>query len=208
MTYATPAAAVERELSIRKSRFIAWLRFVDSRAAGQAVLAQARAQYPDASHHCYAWLVGDPASGAGAMHDDGEPSGTAGKPIFNVIRHKNVGDVMVVVTRYFGGVKLGAGGLVRAYAGAAEAVLSAMEVREHVPRTRVELRLDFAQEQPLRHWCDQHDAQLIDVSYGAQVAARIVVADTALEMLVSFCAAHDIRRVNSGEMNRVSASRC
>lgn len=195
MTYPVPADAVERELIIKKSRFIAWLRPVDSREAGLAVVAQARMQYPDATHHCYAWLIGDPSSGQGAMHDDGEPSGTAGKPIFNVIRHKAVGDVMVVVTRYFGGVKLGAGGLVRAYAGAAEAVLSAMNVVEHVPMTAVALSLDFAQEQPLRHWCDQHQAQLIDVSYGSQVTARIVVADAALEVLLSFCAAHGIRRV-------------
>src|SRR5690625_1242748 len=99
------------------------------------------------------------AQGQGAMNDDGEPSGTAGKPIFNVIQHKGVGDVMVVVTRYFGGVKLGAGGLVRAYAGAAEAVLSAMEIVERVPESRFTLSLDFAQEQPLRHWCEQHGAR-------------------------------------------------
>ncbi|MCH2556063.1 MAG: IMPACT family protein [Alcanivorax sp.] len=184
---------MDRELEINKSRFIAWLRPVRSRAEGQAVLEQARARYPDATHHCHAWLIGAPNSGQGAMNDDGEPSGTAGKPIFNVIQHKGVGDVMVVVIRYFGGVKLGAGGLVRAYAGAAEAVLSAMDVIEQVPERTVILRLGFALEQPLRHWCDQHDGHLDDVDYGETVRVRLTLPEARLPELDAFCAANGIQ---------------
>ena len=192
MTYPVPGGPVDREIEINKSRFIAWLRPVASREAGQAVLDEARALYPDATHHCYAWLIGAPNSGHGAMNDDGEPSGTAGKPIFNVIQHKGVGDVMVVVIRYFGGVKLGAGGLVRAYAGAAEAVLSAMEVVEQVPESAFTLTLGFADEQPLRHWCDHNDARLDSVDYGQGVTARLTVADAAAPGLRAFCAAQGI----------------
>ncbi|MFP1683063.1 YigZ family protein [Alloalcanivorax sp. C16-1] len=194
MTYPVPGGPVDRELEINKSRFIAWLRPVRSRAEGQAVLDQARARYPDATHHCHAWLIGAPNSGQGAMNDDGEPSGTAGKPIFNVIQHKGVGDVMVVVIRYFGGVKLGAGGLVRAYAGAAEAVLSAMEVIEQVPERTVTLLLDFAHEQPLRHWCDQHDGQLDEIDYGERVRVRLTLPEARLPELDAFCAAQGIDR--------------
>ncbi|MBM7333622.1 MAG: YigZ family protein [Alcanivorax sp.] len=194
MTYPVPAGPVDRELEINKSRFIAWLRPVRSRAEGQAVLEEARARYPDATHHCHAWLIGAPNSGQGAMNDDGEPSGTAGKPIFNVIQHKGIGDVMVVVIRYFGGVKLGAGGLVRAYAGAAEAVLSAMEVIEQVPESTVTLRLGFAQEQPLRHWCDQHEGQLDDVDYGETVRVRLTLPEARLPELDAFCAAQGMDR--------------
>ena len=194
MTYPVPAGPVDRELEINKSRFIAWLRPVRSRAEGQAVLEEARARYPDASHHCHAWLIGAPNSGQGAMNDDGEPSGTAGKPIFNVIQHKGIGDVMVVVIRYFGGVKLGAGGLVRAYAGAAEAVLSAMDVIEQVPERTVTLRLGFAQEQPLRHWCEQHEGQLDDVDYGETVRVRLTLPEARLAELDAFCAAQGMDR--------------
>ncbi len=190
--YPVPAAAVEREIEINKSRFIAWLRPVNNRAAAQAVLAEARERYPDATHHCYAWLIGPPSSAQGAANDDGEPSGTAGRPILNVLQHKGVGDAMVVVIRYFGGVKLGAGGLVRAYAGAAEAVLSAMEVVEQVPESAFTLTLGFAGEQPLRHWCDQHDARLDGVDYGQGVTARLTVADAAESELRAFCAAQGI----------------
>lgn len=192
MTYPVPAGPVDRETVIKRSRFIAWLRPVHSREQGQRVLARARQLYPDANHHCHAWLIGAPASGQGAMNDDGEPSGTAGKPIFNVIQHKGAGDVMVVVTRYFGGVKLGAGGLVRAYTGAAEAVLSAMEVIDRVPETAVTLRLDFAREQALRHWCRQHGASLDGIDYGQDVSVRITVPERTLETLESFCGANGI----------------
>lgn len=192
-SYPIPAGPVDREILINKSRFIAWLRPVASRRQGQAVLAEARARYPDATHHCHAWLIGSPSSGAGAMGDDGEPSGTAGKPIFNVIQHKGVGDVMVVVTRYFGGVKLGAGGLVRAYSAAAEAVLSAMQVIEQIPMLSVTLHFDFAHEQPLRHWCGQHQAELDAIEYGQHVSARVTLPKTALDTLTAFSAAHGIR---------------
>ncbi|MFP1679176.1 IMPACT family protein [Alloalcanivorax sp. C16-2] len=192
MTYPVPGGPVDREIEINKSRFIAWLRPVRSREEGQGVLDEARARYPDATHHCHAWLIGAPNSGHGAMNDDGEPSGTAGKPIFNVIQHKGVGDVMVVVIRYFGGVKLGAGGLVRAYAGAAEAVLSAMEVVEQVPESAFTLTLGFADEQPLRHWCDQNGARLEAVDYGQAVTARLTVADATEPALRAFCAAQGI----------------
>lgn len=193
MPYPIPGGPVDREIEINKSRFIAWLRPVRSREEGLAVLAEARRRYPDASHHCYGWLIGPPSSGQGAMNDDGEPSGTAGKPIFNVIQHKGVGDVMVLVTRYFGGVKLGAGGLVRAYAGAAEAVLSAMEIIEQAPESRLTLRLDFAQEQPLRHWCEQHGARIESVDYGQGVTIVVVVADQERPELAAFCGAQGVR---------------
>ncbi|WP_101676405.1 YigZ family protein [Alloalcanivorax mobilis] len=192
MSYPSPAGPVDREIEINKSRFIAWLRPVRSRDEAQAVLAEARARYPDATHHCHAWLIGSPASGEGAMNDDGEPSGTAGKPIFNVIQHKGVGDVMVVVIRYFGGVKLGAGGLVRAYAGAAEAVLSAMQVIEQVPENELTLDFDFPDEQPLRHWCDQYQARLEDIQYTQRVSARIIVPTEHQPALEAFCGAHGI----------------
>ncbi len=188
--YPVPAAAVEREIEINKSRFIAWLRPVTNRAAAQAVLAEARERYPDATHHCYAWLIGPPSSAQGAANDDGEPSGTAGRPILNVLQHKGVGDAMVVVIRYFGGVKLGAGGLVRAYSAAAEAVLAAMEVVEQEPTCEVAVSLDFAGEQPLRHWCGQHEAELMEIQYGEGVTARISLPDLALADLRAFCAAH------------------
>lgn len=191
--YPVPAGPVDAEIVIAKSRFIAALRPVTSRAAALAERERVRAAHPAATHHCYAYLVGSPQSGQAAMSDDGEPSGTAGRPIFSVIGHKGVGDVLIVVTRYFGGVKLGAGGLVRAYSGAAEAVLSQMVVVENVPETRLTLVLDFAHEQLIRHWCARVGARIEAVEYGESVRITLTVADRALPELDEFCAERGIR---------------
>lgn len=123
------------------------------------------------------------------MNDDGEPSGTAGKPILGVIQHKDMGDVLVTVVRYFGGVKLGAGGLVRAYAGAAESVLSEVERVVQPSLSSVCLTMDFAREQPLRHWAGQHKAEITSIDYGTGVAVRMDVPEVHLEALEAFCAA-------------------
>jgi len=183
-----PAAAAQRERVIRKSRFIGHAERVTTRAEAMALLARRQQQHPDARHHCWAYLLGDPeATASAAMNDDGEPSGTAGKPILNVIQHKGIGDVMVVVTRYFGGIKLGAGGLVRAYAGTTEAVLAALPLTRHQPQSRHALTADFADEQAVRHWCEQHGADIVSVRYGERVTLVLDVPDHLYPALQELC---------------------
>lgn len=109
--YPVPAGYLERETDIKKSRFIARVAPVVSRDEVKEWLEKAHQDHPDARHICWAYQIGRPGSAAEAgMNDDGEPSGTAGKPILSVIQHKDMGDVLVMVIRYFGGIKLGAGG--------------------------------------------------------------------------------------------------
>lgn len=193
VVHRVPARPLEREIEVKKSRFIARVAPVASREEALAVVAQAVRDHPDARHHCWAYLIGDPESSASAaMSDDGEPSGTAGKPILNVIRHKGLGNLIVVVIRYFGGIKLGAGGLVRAYAGATESVLSAVPVTEHRPTVAVRLVMVHALEQAIRHWAAQNDACIEGVDYGQRVAVCLNVPEIALDDLRSLCAAQGI----------------
>lgn len=193
MTRKVPAAEAEAEIEIKKSRFIARAARAESREQAMAVIEQARADYPDARHHCWAYLIGDPdATVNAASNDDGEPGGTAGKPIFNVIQHKGIGDIVVVVIRYFGGIKLGAGGLVRAYSGATEAVLSQLPLTERQPHARRCLRLDFAKEQLLRHWAQEHNAEVLGVDYGQAVVMKLDVPEPALAELAAFCQAQGV----------------
>ncbi|MFI9652480.1 YigZ family protein [Guyparkeria halopsychrophila] len=194
--YVTPAATLERELSAKKSRFIARAGPATDRQAALAFVDAMKADYPDARHHCWAYLIGNPATAASAaMNDDGEPSGTAGKPILNVIQHKGIGDLIVVVTRYFGGIKLGAGGLVRAYAGATQQVLAELPLIEHRPQRAFTLAFDFADEQPLRHWANLHGAQLLSVDYGPRVTARLDVPLEQVEAFEAFLGAQGIERL-------------
>jgi len=116
--YPIPAQTVRTETTIKRSRFIATLGYANTVVAARTFIQQIRAEMPDATHHVYAFRIGYGGSVIEGLSDDGEPAGTAGKPVMAVIRGADLGDVVIVVTRYFGGTKLGTGGLVRAYIGA------------------------------------------------------------------------------------------
>ncbi len=187
--YSVPAGPLQVEYEIKKSRFIARAALARDRGQALQVLAEAQAQFPDARHHCWAYLIGNPWSPTTvAMSDDGEPNGTAGKPILNVLQHKQVGDIMLVVSRYFGGIKLGAGGLVRAYSQAAQLVMADLALARQVSFYRRQVRLDFSREQGLRHWLDLHGGQLLDVRYTQQVNMVLDLPEAALQPLQEFAA--------------------
>lgn len=191
--YPVPARPLEVVTEVKKSRFIARAERADNREQALALLARMRAAYPDARHHCWAYLLGDPSGSCdAAMNDDGEPSSTAGKPIFNVLQHKGVGDVMLVVTRYFGGIKLGAGGLTRAYSSAAEAVMSALEVVQREPVREWVLRFDFSREQAVRHWAALHQVELGEAGYSREVTLALSLPQRLETELRAFCRANRI----------------
>ncbi|TGD74695.1 YigZ family protein [Mangrovimicrobium sediminis] len=193
MNWQVPAAQAQVEYEVKKSRFIARVLPVSSREEVNAEVARARADYPDARHHCWAYLLGRPADATGAgMSDDGEPAGTAGKPILNVLQHGELGDVLVIVVRYFGGIKLGAGGLVRAYGSAARLALEAAPVRERRSLLHCEVRGDFAHEQQLRHFLQGVEGELLEVEYAQPVCFLVALPEGALEALAGFCAAQDL----------------
>ncbi len=142
-TYRTVASAAEVEIDkIKGSRFIGALWPAADAAQAQELLAARRAEHRDATHNCWAWRLGLDSESRRSS-DDGEPSGTAGRPILQEIDGRRLTDVLVVVTRYYGGTKLGTGGLVRAYSEAAAAVLGAARVVEVLITRRLEIRFDY-----------------------------------------------------------------
>lgn len=188
MGYQVAAAPAQAEIEIKKSRFIALAQPIQSRAEGMDWLQQIQSQYPDARHHCWAYLIGNPlcASNAG-MGDDGEPSGTAGKPILNVLQHKLVGNVMIIVVRYFGGIKLGAGGLTRAYGQATQAVMEVLPVEQKVAMVTLKIQCDFSQEQQIRHLLAQYEAQLQQVDYQQQVQLKVSLPEASEALFIEQC---------------------
>lgn len=181
MSYPIPTDIASAEIEIKKSRFIGYAKGVVSREAGMVWLEEIKKQYPDARHHCWAYLIGNPscANNAGTG-DDGEPSGTAGKPILNVLNHKGIGDVMIIVVRYFGGIKLGAGGLTRAYGQAAQAVMEVLSTEQAVEMDSISIICDFGLEQQIRHWVGLLEGVVESVDYAQQVSMVVSVpkADT------------------------------
>lgn len=189
LSYSVPEGMTEVCYDIKKSRFIARISMATNREQAMQALELAKQDFPDARHHCWAYQIGSPTSpDLAAMSDDGEPSGTAGKPILNVIQHKNVGDVMLIVIRYFGGIKLGAGGLVRAYSHAAQMAFDAMTTSLHVELDEVSLVCDFQDEQSIRHWVKQHASEVREVEYTEHVTMHIAMEEQYLEALEQFLA--------------------
>jgi len=182
MTYPVPAKQVETLYEIKKSKFIACAGFANSRESAMALLDSVKQRYPDARHHCWAYVFGNPNSpSSAAMADDGEPSGTAGKPILNVLQHKDIGDIMIIVTRYFGGIKLGAGGLVRAYSAAAQQAVDALEVRQEIKLEPLSVDIDFKHEQFVRHLVEQAQGKIANCNYASSVVINVELPLDALE---------------------------
>lgn len=172
--YPVPAARVRAEDRIEQSRFVTTLEMARSVDDAKAVLEGVRKEFPDATHHCYAWVIGPPGSTSStAAGDDGEPSGTAGRPMLKVLLNSGVGDVVVVVTRYFGGVKLGKGGLVRAYSGGVQHALREMTTREHVDLIDVQVVVPYAAVDAAQRALHSQGARVIAQAFSTQVALLV-----------------------------------
>ncbi|WP_395686721.1 IMPACT family protein [Caenimonas koreensis] len=175
----TLAQAVHSDLTIKKSRFIGAVQPAGDRAAALQLVAQLRADHPAATHVCWALLAG----GHSAANDDGEPGGTAGRPMLEVLRRQELDGVLATVVRYYGGVKLGAGGLVRAYT---DAVAQALLGASKVPLERmVELVFDvpYALEGSVRRELQSSGAQLLGVAHGDTVQFAISAKEGAADAL-------------------------
>jgi uncharacterized YigZ family protein len=175
------AQPAHHELVIKKSRFIACIEPVAGRDEAQARVLQLKAEHPDAAHVCWALLAG----GQSAANDDGEPGGTAGRPMLDVLRHQDLQGVMASVVRYFGGVKLGAGGLVRAYTDAvAQALLSAEKI-PLIQQTQLACSVPYALEGLVRREVELAQAQLLGVAHGSVVTLHFALPEIQVNALVA-----------------------
>ncbi|KRD18460.1 MULTISPECIES: IMPACT family protein [Acidovorax] len=165
----TLAVPAHSELIIKKSRFIGCVQPMADRASAQAAVDALWKQHPGAAHICWALLAG----GQSAAVDDGEPGGTAGRPMLDVLRHQDLEGVQATVVRYFGGVKLGAGGLVRAYTDTiAQALLTAPKVTLQRMKT-LQCHVPYALEGLLRREIETAAAELVGVQHGTLVTLQL-----------------------------------
>ncbi|ALK92213.1 IMPACT family member YigZ [Limnohabitans sp. 103DPR2] len=161
----TLLAPVDHELVIKKSRFLARVQPVKNRAEAQALVLHLKQAHPDAVHVCWAMLAG----GDSAAQDDGEPSGTAGRPMLEVLRHQDLDGVVATVVRYFGGIKLGAGGLVRAYTDAVAQALLVAEKSPIVPKIELTCWVPYDMEGWLRRQAQMAEVSILSVSHESLV---------------------------------------
>ena len=174
----------EAEITEKKSRFIGELLPAASEEAAAAAVDAARKRYYDARHHCFAYRIGGPAVTV-RMSDDGEPAGTAGKPIAEVLSREGLIDCVAVVTRYFGGTLLGTGGLFRAYEEAAKAALDAAVVLERLEGRNVTVSCDYALWGKIQYRAAEKNLTLLDTAYGAEVTAKLLCPEDAVQALTA-----------------------
>jgi len=172
--YPIPLKAHRVSEKIKKSRFIATLAPAAVTAEAKALIEQVKAEFSDATHNCWAFVAGAPGSTAHiGMSDDGEPHGTAGKPMLQVLLHSGLGEIAVVVTRYFGGTKLGTGGLVRAYSGIVNKAIASMPVKEKFIAAEMTIRIDYAQWSVLKPMAELYGASIIREEYKEDVSIEL-----------------------------------
>ena len=182
--YPIPAGRHRVEQEITRSRFITSVGEAASIEDAQAFIRDITAELSDATHHCWAYVVGPPGdTGRVGMSDAGEPHGTAGRPMLTTLLHSGVGDIVAVVTRYYGGTKLGTGGLVRAYGGGVKLALASLPVTERVERTSMRVVASYGAVSALQQLFPAHEAEVESERFEADVTYQLRLPVTQVDPL-------------------------
>jgi len=169
-SYSIPAAPVVVEQIVKRSQFICYLEHCPTKSDADAFIRRINEKHPDANHNCWACVAGNPGDPAGyGMSDDGEPRGCAGKPMFNVLHHSGIGEICAVVSRYFGGIKLGTGGMARAYSSSVQLAMDELVTTVKIHYTTVFLTLPYALLKTTEHLLDEVGGKIVTTDYGADI---------------------------------------
>ncbi len=201
-SYSVPAAPVSVDEDIKKSRFITLLAPACGVEAARDVIQQAREQHPSAAHHCWAYVAGSPADSQQlGFSDDGEPSGTAGKPMLAQLMGSGIGEIVAVVIRYYGGIRLGTGGLVKAYGGGVQQALKQLSVHQKVMYQNYRLQCDYALLPQVESVVLALQGNIVSTEYAGDVALQLAFPITAVEE-----AARRLRDISRGALHLQSIS--
>lgn len=184
MEFVTIKEAVQAEVVEKKSKFIANLFCVGSVEEAEEIIKKTRKKYRDARHNCIAYRIVEDGKIIEKSSDDGEPSGTAGGPMLNILQKNDLANVLVVVTRYFGGILLGTGGLVRAYS---DSLLKAIENSKMLPiilGTQMQVEISYSELKHFKYYCKNQDILITNVEYGEFIICKIELEDDKKEKLL------------------------
>lgn len=200
-------APARSEIEIKRSRFIASLARTDSEEAAREFIAQIRREFPDARHHCTAFIIHqDTGPDTARSSDDGEPAGTAGGPMLNVLTESGLTNLTCVVTRYFGGTKLGTGGLVRAYSGAVQQVLEDAQTVRLVTQPSYQLQLPISEAGKIEAKLTQNGYQILDRDFSQEAslrfAAPLETSQSQIESYLSSISGREISIETASDITR------
>ncbi|MBR2241115.1 MAG: YigZ family protein [Clostridia bacterium] len=175
---------LEEEIVEKKSKFIASLFYIDSEEKAQEILKSIKKQYFDARHNCFAYRVMTESGIIERFSDDGEPSGTAGGPMLNIMAKENLCNVLVIVTRYFGGILLGTGGLVRAYSEATSKVIETATIATETLGLEVQIEIDYNELEMIKYYCKKNGINIVNIVYEDNIKCYLEVTNEELENLL------------------------
>jgi len=174
LRYPIPAKRFRVEIEVQRSRFITTVQEVETPEEARQFVAAIKSEFPDANHNCWTYLVGPPGSSDQVgLSDDGEPHGTAGRPMLTALQHSGLGDTAVVVTRYFGGIKLGNGSMVKAYTAAVQTALGKLPRSQRVTGVELHASVDYAIKPLLERQLPTFEVELLGIEYARQVIYHI-----------------------------------
>lgn len=194
-SYLVPASPVSFEQTIKQSRFICFIGRLESEQQVRLELERLRGLHPRANHICWAYIAGPPECATRGMSDAGEPRGTAGRPMLTVLTHSGLGEVYCAVTRYFGGIKLGKGGLIRAYTGSVQQTLALLETCVIQPMLHFRLDLDYNLLALLEPLLEQSGTQIVKRCFGEGVRLDLLIPRNELDELQQ-----QIARISAGAL--------
>ena len=176
---------LEEEIVEKKSKFIATLCYIKNEEQADNLIKDIKKQYHDARHNCFAYRIMTESGVVERFSDDGEPSGTAGGPMLNILGKNNLCNVLVVVTRYFGGILLGTGGLVRAYSDATIKVINSATIARETIGLEAEIEIEYAQLEGFKYYCNKNNIRIVNVVYEDSIKCYVEVTKEELENIVS-----------------------
>jgi len=182
--YPIPAATCRCEIEVKKSRFIATIEPTNTPEAALGFISRIKQEFPDAAHNCWAYLIGPPGSSDRiGLSDDGEPHGVAGKPMLTTIQHGGIGDITVVVTRYFGGTKLGKGGMVKAYTQAVKTALEQLDTAEKINWIKLSVKINYRLLESIERLLPEFEVLLLDKQFTEQICLTLKLPEENLIIL-------------------------
>lgn len=192
---------VETEIVVKKSKFITNIFYISTNKEAEEKIKEIKKKYFDARHNCFSYRVVENDNIIEKASDDGEPSGTAGGPMLNILQKNNLANILIVVTRYFGGILLGTGGLVRAYS---DALLEALEKTQKVKIVsglELEVTLSYNNFENFKYYCKNHEINIISTNYNENIVCKI---DMELEKKVEFDRDYENKRLNLMEYKELN----
>lgn len=199
--FTTIKDTIQAEIIEKKSKFIANLFYVESAKQAEDIIKETKKRYHDARHNCVAYRIIEDEKIVEKASDDGEPSGTAGMPMLQILKSNNLANVLVIVTRYFGGILLGTGGLVRAYSNSLIKAIEKSQKQEKCLGVEIELNIEYPEFENFKYYCKKNKINIINTNYSENIVCNIELEESKKQKLLED---YREKKINISKINDLS----